>query len=253
MRPRVVTGNVATLDGRIAACGSVPSWQDDRWAPILKSGIELIDFAKLHGASVILEGSNSFVSRDAGPALFPEAPALPGLYEDYLPKELLQRYQRWMAVVDSRGRVEWAQTQGGGVHVLVLVSQNTPPGYLAFLRERNIPYLVCGEDRVDLELGLLRLKETFAVELVVSTAGGVLNGALLRAGLVDEVNVQVLPFVLGSESAPALFEGYNPSLTLPPHTMRLLDAKSRPDGSVLLRYAPDPLPFSESCNSSGPS
>ncbi len=70
MRPRVVTGNVATLDGRIAACGSVPSWQDDRWAPILKSGIELIDFAKLHGASVILEGSNSFVSRDAGPTLF---------------------------------------------------------------------------------------------------------------------------------------------------------------------------------------
>ena len=205
---------------------------------------------------MILEGSNSFVSRDAGPALFPEAPALPGLYEDYLPKELLQRYQRWMAVVDSRGRVEWARTQGGGMHVLVLVSQNTPPGYLAFLRERNIPYLVCGEDRV-----------IFASARAPPAQRDVCSGAcrqhgrrrsqrsaLLRAGLVDEVNVQVLPFVLGSESAPALFEGYNPGLTmLPPHTMRLLDAKSRPDGSVLLRYAPDPLPFSESCNSSGPS
>ena len=140
--------------------------------PILQSGIGLIDFAKLHGASVILEGSNSFVSRDAGKAVFPEAPALPGLYKDYLPTEVLQRYQRWMAVVDSRGRVAWTQTEGGGIHVLVLVSHNTPPGYLAFLRERKIPYLVCGEDRVAFELGLLRLKETFAAELVVSTAGG---------------------------------------------------------------------------------
>src|SRR5690606_17978765 len=81
----------------------------------------------------------------------------------------------------------------------------------------------------------------------------ILNGALLRAGLVDEVDVQVLPFVLGSESAPALFEGYNPGLALPPCRMRLLGAEPRPDGSVLLRYAPDPLPFSESRNSSGPS
>src|SRR5690606_41029281 len=59
----------------------------------------------------------------------------------------------------------------------------------------------------------------------------------------------VLPFVLGSESAPALFEGYNPGLALPPCRMRLLGAEPRPDGSVLLRYAPDPLPFSQNRNS----
>lgn len=47
-------------------------------------------------------------------------------------------------------------------------------------------YIVCGVERVELELALRRLGETFETDLVVSTAGGILNGALLRAGLVDE-------------------------------------------------------------------
>lgn len=238
MRPRVVTGNIATLDGRIAGCGSVPSWQDEKWAPIVQSGFELIDFAKLHGASVVLEGSNSFVARDAQATPFPDASWAGTYYEDYLPRDVIQRYERWMAVVDSRGRVAWAQTEGGGIHLLVLVSQSTPSGYLAFLREREVPYIVCGVERVELELALRRLSETFETDLVVSTAGGILNGALLRAGLVDEVNLQILPFVLGSGDAPAIFEGYNPGLTIPPYKLTLLEAAPRPDGSVFMRFVP---------------
>lgn len=116
VRPRVVTGNIATLDGRIAASPSVPSWRDERWAPIWEAGFELIDFAKLHGASVTLEGSNSFVPREMGSKSGAEG-APPGrLHEDYLPRGVIQRFDRWMVVVDSRGRIAWTQTDGGGVH-----------------------------------------------------------------------------------------------------------------------------------------
>ena len=239
VRPRVVTGNIATLDGRIAASASVPSWQDEQWAPILQAGYELIDFAKLHGAAVTLEGSNSFVAREANPVNGGEEFSPDGLHKDYLPKGVMQRFDRWMVVVDSRGRIAWTQTEGGGIHVAVLVSMSTPSNYLAFLREREVPYLVCGENRVDLEVALGRISQTFDTDLVVSTAGGVLNGALLRAGFVDEVNLQVLPIVLGCGDVPAIFEGYNPGLTTAPCPLTLLEAQTRTDGSVLMRFAPD--------------
>ncbi|MFO7291128.1 MAG: hypothetical protein C0P67_014205 [Bacillota bacterium] len=156
MGPLVITANTMTLDGRIAASPSVPSWQDERWGPILEAGFQLIDFAALHGASVILEGSNSFVARDAGG--IDAVPSTPEdeLYEDFLPNRVISRFKRWMAVVDSRGRVAWQHTHQDDTHVLVLVSRRTPAGYLAFLRERDVPYLVVGESRVDLDLALRR-------------------------------------------------------------------------------------------------
>lgn len=239
MRPRVITGNIATIDGRIAASGAVPSWLDEKWAPITQAGFELIDFAKLHGATVVLEGSNSFVARDAGTASLPKADPSVNWHEDYLPADVIGRFERWMVVVDSRGRVAWNQVEGGGMHIAVLAARQTPASYLALLRERQVPYLVCGSERVELETALRRVSETFRTNLVVSTAGGVLNGALLQAGLVDEVNVQILPVVLGSAQAPAVFEGYSPDLSFPPHKLDLIEAQARPDGSVLMRFIPN--------------
>lgn len=234
---RVVTANTMTLDGRIAASPSVPSWQDERWRPILEAGFQLIDFAELHGAVVILEGSNSFVSRDAGGIDVASSGPEDELYEDFLPRQVISRFKRWMAVVDSRGRVVWQHTHQDDTHVLALVSRKTPAGYLAFLRGREVPYLVVGEDRVDLDLALRRLGEAFDTDLIVSTAGGILNGTLLRAGLVDEVDLQVLPLVLGNGEAPSVFEGYSPDFATPPCRLTLLEQQTRPDGSLLLRFA----------------
>lgn len=237
MSLRVVTANTMTLDGRIAASPSVPSWQDERWRPILEAGFQLIDFAELHGAVVILEGSNSFVSRDArGIDVAPSGPE-DELYEDFLPRQVISRFKRWMAVVDSRGRVVWQHTHQDDTHVLALVSRKTPAGYLAFLRGREVPYLVVGEDRVDLDLALRRLGEAFDTDLIVSTAGGILNGTLLRAGLVDEVDLQVLPLVLGNGEALSVFEGYNPDFATAPYRLTLLQQQAMPDGSLLLRFA----------------
>ena len=101
------------------------------------------------------------MARDAGGIdVVPSAPE-DELYEDYLPTQVISRFKRWMAVVDSRGRVAWQHTHQDDTHVLALVSRRTPAGYLAFLREREVPYLVVGEDRVDLDLALRRLGETF--------------------------------------------------------------------------------------------
>jgi 2,5-diamino-6-(ribosylamino)-4(3H)-pyrimidinone 5'-phosphate reductase len=64
----------------------------------------------------------------------------------------------------------------------------------------------------------------------------VLNGALLRAGLVDEVDVQFLPAIVGQAEAPAVFEGFGPGTSGIPALLQLVSAEARPDGSIFARY-----------------
>jgi len=118
-----------------------------------------------------------------------------------------------------------------------VMSGATPAAYRAFLRERDVPYLEAGEDHVDLGQALARLGEVFSAECIVSDAGGVLNGALLRAGLVDEIDIQFLPAVIGYAEAPAVFEGYGFGASGSACDLRLISAQTRPDGSVFVRYA----------------
>lgn len=120
----------------------------------------------------------------------------------------------------------------------VLISRTTPAAYRLFLREHGVPYFEVGQDRVDLGQSLSRLAELFNADCIVSDGGGVLNSALLRSGLVDEVDIQFLPVVIGGAQAPALFEGYDvgPAESIA-RDLRLISAQSRPDGSVFIRYA----------------
>ena len=68
-------------------------------------------------------------------------------------------------------------------------------------------------------------------------AGGVLNGVLLRSGLVDEIDIQFLPVVVGCAGAPAIFEGYDLGALGSIRDLELISAETRPDASIFVRYA----------------
>ena len=129
-----------------------------------------------------------------------------------------------------------------GWHLLVLVCAHTPAAYLAYLQRETVPYLVAGaanatkNERVDLGLALEKLKTQLGVETVLSTAGGKLNGALLRRGLVDEVNIEFLPAVIGGSDTPSLFT--SPALEPDewPTRLKLLSTHVQAGGQVWLRY-----------------
>ena len=141
----------------------------------------------------------------------------------------------------ARGRValqftEWPDPAWAGWHALVLTSHCAPAERLAWLREQGIPYLVIGQQRVDLPAALRRLGDRLGVRTVVCTGGGRLGGALLRAGLVDEIDLDVLPVAIGGRGTPALFD----APPLGPHEwptrLKLLNADTLPGGRVRLRY-----------------
>jgi len=231
---RLVTFNVVSIDGRIAVSRSTPSWLDERWTPLDR--FETVDVLSLHGARVSLQGSNSFTGRDAETVFEDHAEAeVPA--GDFLPTSLRAHRGRWFVVIDSRARVRWTAAEMDGTKLAVLIARTTPAAYRLFLREHDVPYLEVGEDHVDLGRALHRLGEAFGAECIVSDAGGVLNGALLRSGLVDEIDIQFLPVVVGRARAPAIFESYDLGASGSIRNLDLISAETRPDASIFVRYA----------------
>jgi riboflavin biosynthesis pyrimidine reductase len=145
-------------------------------------------------------------------------------------------------VVDGRGRVDlqftqWPDPAWAGWHALVLTSRAAPAEHLAGLRARGIPYLVVGERQVDLPAAMALLRSRLGVRTVVCTGGGRLGGAMLRAGLVDEIDIDVLPVAIGGRGTPALFDAPPLASDEWPVRLRLMTAQPLDSGVLRLRYA----------------
>lgn len=243
-RPKVVVYQVAALDGRLTlAPGYLLLDPGPRWQAVAGTS-DISDvahrwLASTHEPGATLEGSGSLVRDGDVPGPLPPFEGdLEALYRDHLPGALIERmgHRRWFVVVDGRGRVRWLYKETEDDHLLVLACRHTPPEYLAYLQREDIPYLVAGQERVDLALALAGLKSRLGVACVLSTAGGRLNGALLRAGLVDEINVAFYPAVIGGRGTPALFDAPPLGADEWPVPLRLISSHVQADGGVWLRY-----------------
>jgi riboflavin biosynthesis pyrimidine reductase len=80
------------------------------------------------------------------------------------------------------------------------------------------------------------MRSRLGVTSVVSTGGGGLNGALLRAGLVDEIHLIVLPAAVGGGGTPGVFDGPALADGESPTRLRLLSSRTEAGGTLSLRY-----------------
>jgi riboflavin biosynthesis pyrimidine reductase len=243
-RPQVITCNQASVDGRLTLAPDVLLLAGDKRWSVLTAGSDVYDWVRqVHDPDVLLEGSGSFVAADAGPIAHLDVPgdAVPG-YRHHLPAEVVHLPgRRWLAVVDGRGRVrlrftEWPDPAWAGWHALIVTSRRVAPAHLEWLRAAGIPYVIAGDGHVDLDKALRVLHNELGVSTVVATGGGRLGGALLRAGLVDEVDIELLPAVIGGRGTPTLFDAAPLEPTEEPTRLELCDSVITGDGRVRLRY-----------------
>jgi riboflavin biosynthesis pyrimidine reductase len=186
-----------------------------------------------HQPTVVLEGSGTFVADSAGSLRLPDT-SVPAdmLRTDFLP----YRTPRWFAVVDSRGRVAWTHKGDEETSLLVIASRSTPLPYLAHLRQERIPYLLAGAGRVDLASALAKIRAQLGARCLVSQAGGGLNGALLRAGLVDELHIITLPALIGGLGTPSVIDGPPLGPGALPEPLRAIDIQVGTHGTIWAHY-----------------
>jgi 2,5-diamino-6-(ribosylamino)-4(3H)-pyrimidinone 5'-phosphate reductase len=240
-RPRVVVSVTATADGRVALNRAERLLDPDagrRWRSVWPPDVEKLLaerdawIEQRHRPEVILEGSGTFVGDDAATLDLPAAGPGPDPREDFLEK----RSPRWFAVVDGRGRIAWTHKQDGDTSLLVVVCESTPPAHLSYLRREGIPYLVGGVQRVDLAAMLVKMGDLLGAGCVVSHAGGGLNGALVRAGLVDELHVVTVPALAGGLGTPSVTDGTPLDSGSAPVRLTSLGVTVGGHGSVWSRY-----------------
>ncbi len=246
-RPRVIVMNSASVDGRVAVTrDALLLYGDKRWTAI--QGQDDFDvygwLNSTYHPQAMLEGSGSFICDDAQPSPLPPCEGDPApLYQDFLPDAIIHRpgHRGWFTAVDGRGRIrwqfkEWPDEAWKGWYALAWVALRTPPEYLAYLQREQIPYLVAGENRVNLALALEKMQEKLGVQSLVSTAGGRLNGALVRAGLVDEIDLLLHPGIIGGLDVPSLFDSPALGPEEMPIRLNLTSCQVRPGGSLWLHY-----------------
>lgn len=134
-----------------------------------------------------------------------------------------------LAVVDGRGRVTaWQALRDAGYWsgVLAFRAGTTRPRGGTAVEE-----IVTGGDRVDLAAALTELGRRGAHVVRVDSGGG-LTGALLAAGLVDEISLLVHPVLAGNDRR------WYGAADLPHALLHLRDCRrlDGDDGAVWLRY-----------------
>jgi riboflavin biosynthesis pyrimidine reductase len=139
-------------------------------------------------------------------------------------------------VLDAAGKIAWGRGDIGGDPLLVVLTQAVPDSHLAGLRQDGVSYLFAGESEIDLAAALETLYRELGVRRLLLKGGGAINGAMLQAGLVDELSLIIAPSVEGAPGGPSVFDIHGELESLDGMGMTLEKCEVLAGGFVWLRY-----------------
>ncbi|UCD36889.1 MAG: RibD family protein [Fidelibacterota bacterium] len=222
MLPRVILHNAVSADGRI-----------DWFTPDVGLFYKL---ASHWNEDATLAGSDTIYNPEESTAEEGDEPLDPPVVKADDSRPLL-------VVPDSRGRVRnWGQLRQAGYwrDMVALCTHATPASYLDYLEQRHVTYILAGDKRVDFRTALESLNTRFGVKQVRVDSGGILNGVLLRAGLVDEVSLLIHPGLVGGSTSRSMYQA--PDLSTPGGVipLKLIHCEQIDNDIIWLRYTVAP-------------
>lgn len=137
-------------------------------------------------------------------------------------------------IVDSRGQLLWPDQSAESRPLLVITSRRASTAYLEYLRGLHASYIVAGETQCDLKAASAVLFREFKVERMTVVGGPIINGAFLKAGLLDEVTLLMGPGIDGRSSEQGVFEGLPPELS--PVALNFKSVKALHSGALFVSY-----------------
>lgn len=112
---------------------------------------------------------------------------------------------------DTMGKLGWKSNKiidpdgdlgYDGAQIIEVLSEQVDERYLGYLEEMEIPYIFAGENEIDVELALFKLKNIIGAKTLLLEGGSIINGAFQRAGVIDELSLVVAPIVADKNDKP---------------------------------------------------
>lgn len=237
MRPKIICHMVSSIDGRLRV---------DRWTAPAAG----IDAAALRGRydeiAARLDGDGWIVGRKTmEPFARGQARTAPATTHFPRVPHVAGAGGRDLAVaIDPHGRLHYGQDNADGDHIVAVLGEQVSDAYLAELRADGVSYIFAGPDGRDIAGAMDRLGELFAVRTLLLEGGGMINGAFLKAGLIDEISLLVYPAIDGLAGIPSIF-GYAGDTDERPaagRSLRHFATETLDGGMVWLRYRIEPAP-----------
>lgn len=116
---------------------------------------------------------------------------------------------------DTNGKLGWKSNRiidpdgdpgYDGAQIIEVLSENVDERYLGYLESMEIPYIFAGEESIDVELALLKLKNIIGCNTLLLEGGSIINGAFQRADVIDELSLVVAPVVADKNDKPLFMD-----------------------------------------------
>ena len=226
MRPYVICHMCTTVDGKILG---------HRWGklPGYKHESDLFETtAASFGIGAWLVGTTTMDEFDGRKMKLPRAKKRVARRD-----HIVHKNARRLAIgADANGVLRFQENEVGGDHVVLLVTDRASNDYLAHLQAAGVSYLFCGKKGVDLDVALRKLRSAFKLRKLMLQGGGKFNGAMLKAGLVDEISHLTVPVADGGDGVSSFFDIPGEAPARAAATLRLLSHKQLPGGVIWARY-----------------
>ncbi len=167
--------------------------------------------------------------------------ALPGKFESdvktSIGKEAFYKAinsEKYSIVVDTKGTLLWDDQDNKAKPLIVVTSTNASIEYLEYLKSKNISWISCGRDRIDLRRATEIMSKEFNIERIVVVGGGNINGGFLNEGLLDEISILIGSGIDGRKGMASVFDGL--STNTPLKRLKLIHVEAFESGAVWIKY-----------------
>ena len=232
MKPKIICHIMSSVDGRLL---------NERWSPLFdgkpfgEAGKAYAEAGRALGTQAWMFGRNTLQE-----GFFPEvfdhggSPAV----RDFSTYRGHRTSERMFVVADPAGEIAYTADTVRGDNIVAILGEGVSERYLEHLRRTGISYLFAGADGCDLPLAMHRLRTEFGIESLSLQGGGIINGAFLKAGLLDELNLLIYPGIDGLSGIPSVFEAAGAGGERPAagQSLELLHADTLENGVVRLHY-----------------
>lgn len=144
---------------------------------------------------------------------------------------------RLFITIDPDADIFFASDRLRGDNILTILGKNATTDYLAALEEKGVSYLVV-DDVHNLRNVFTLVKHYFNVNAISLQGGGIIDGAMLAQGLINELSLVIYPGIDGLTTAPSIFEylGHSEEHPAEGQALELLSMEQKPHGIVWLLY-----------------